>query len=80
MTKRDEVLDFAGEVQAGQQPRPRWLAYLPYLLVLWGLGYFLTTAGDGGMEGPNGVFLVLLAIWLVYTPIAVRRKWFALPL
>jgi hypothetical protein len=72
--------DFAGEIQAGQAPRPRWLAFLPYLLVLWGLGYFVSTAGDGGLEGPNLVFLILLAIWLVYTPLALRKKWFALPL
>ncbi len=78
--KGGEVQDFAGEVQAGRAPRPRWLTVLPYFLVLWGLGYLISTATDGGLNGPNRVFLVLLAIWMVYTPIAVRKKWFALPL
>lgn len=72
--------DFAGEIQAGRAPRPRWLAILPYFLVLWGLWYLISTAGDGGLDGPNRVFWVLLAIWLVYTPLAVRRKWFAIRL
>lgn len=76
----DELQEYAGEIRVGHAPRPRWLVVLPYLLVLWGLGYFLTTVPDGGLDGPNPIFLVLLAIWMVYTPIALRKKWFALPL
>lgn len=75
-----ETQDFAGEIRAGRAPRPRWLAILPYFLVLWGLGYFVSTAADGGLDGPNRIFLILLAIWMVYTPIALRRRWFAIPL
>lgn len=76
----NDFKDFAGEIRTGQVARPHWLTILAYLLVLFGLGYFVTTAGAGGLDGPNRVFLALLAIWLIYTPLAVRRKWFALRL
>lgn len=75
-----ELQDFAGEIQAGRGPRPRWLSILSYLLVLWGLWYFVSTAAEGGLDRPNLVFWILLAAWLIYTPIAVRKKWFTLPL
>lgn len=76
----NDLKDFASEVQTGPAARPRWLTILPYFLVLVGLGYFVATAGAGGLGGPNRVFLVLLAIWLIYTPVAIRRKWFAIRL
>jgi len=72
-----ELQDFASEIQTARAARAKWITNLGYLLVLIGLVYFISTVGDGGLEGPNFVFLVLLAIWLVYTPIAVRKKWFA---
>lgn len=75
-----EFKDFAGEIQTGPAARPRWLTILPYFLVLFGLGYFVTTAGTGGLDGPNRVFLALLVIWLIYTPLAARRKWFKISL
>jgi len=78
--KRDEVQDFAGEIQTGRGPRPRWLVILSYLLVLWGLWYFWWTAGEGGLDGPNRIFWILLAIWLVYTPLALYKKWFVISL
>lgn len=80
MTTSSELHDFAGEIQTGRGTRPRWLVILPYFLVIWGLAYFATTAGDGGLNGPNVVFLVLLAIWLIYTPVALRKKWFVISL
>ncbi|MFQ5612963.1 MAG: hypothetical protein ACE5H9_12605 [Anaerolineae bacterium] len=76
----DEMQDFAGDVQVGPGVRPGWLNNLAYFLVLCGLAYFAFTAGEGGLEGPNRLFLILLAIWLVYTPLAVRKKWFAIRL
>lgn len=72
--------DFAGEVQAGAGPRPRWLTNLGYALVAWGLWYFLSTAAEGGLAGPNWVIWIILAVWLIYTPIAIRKKWFAIGL
>ncbi len=74
----NEVQDFAGEIQTGRGPRPGWLIALSYLLVLWGLWYFVSTSGEGGLGGPNRVVWILLALWLVYTPLAVRKKWFAI--
>jgi hypothetical protein len=76
----NELQDFAGEIQTGRGPRPRWLTNLGYGLVLWGLWYFISTATEGGLEGPNWLIWVLLAIWLVYTPLAARKKWFAIGL
>lgn len=70
-----ELQSFAEDIDSEGQPRARWLMPLKYLLVLWGLGYLVTTAGHGGLDGPNGIFWVVLAFWLIYTPIAVRRKW-----
>jgi hypothetical protein len=78
--KGSEVQDFAGEIQTGQGPRPRWLTILGYFLVLWGLGYLIFTIRDGGLDGPNRIIWVLLAIWLIYTPLAARKKWFAIGL
>lgn len=78
--KNNEVQDFAGEIQTGRAPRPRWLANLGYFLVILDLAYFVGTASDGGLDGPNTVFAVLLVMWLIYTPIAVRKKWFAIRL
>ncbi len=80
MVKGDEVQDFAGEIQTARGARPRWLTVLSYLLVLWGLWYFASTATEGGLDRPNLVFWILLAAWLIYTPIAVRKKWFTIPL
>jgi len=77
---QNEVQDFAGEIQTGPGRRPRWLTNLGYVLVLWGLGYFILTANEGGLEGPNWIIWILLAVWLVYTPIAIRKKWFAIGL
>lgn len=79
METRDET-DFAGEVQTEQHSRPRWLRILPYILVLWGLWYFLSTAGGGGLNGPNRIFLAVLVFWLIYTPIAKRLGWFVISL
>lgn len=78
--KENELQDFAGEVQVGAGARPGWLTNLAYLLVFLGLLYFLGTAKDGGLAGPNWIFLIILVVWLVYTPIAVRKKWFAIRL
>lgn len=77
---QSELQDFAAEIQTGKGARPNWLTNLGYLLVLVGLGYFISTTGDGGLEGPNPVFWGLLAFWLVYTPFAMRRKWFMIML
>ncbi|NIO03543.1 MAG: hypothetical protein GTN74_02725 [Proteobacteria bacterium] len=75
-----EVQDFAGEVQVSSAGRPRWITKLAYCLVLWGLGYFIWATSAGGLEGPNRVFWALLAFWLVYTPLAERKKWFTIRL
>lgn len=77
---QDELRDFAGDIQVGSGTRPRWLTNLAYILVLLGLIYLIGTAGDGGLEGPNRIFWGILVIWLIYTPIAVRKKWFAIRL
>jgi hypothetical protein len=76
----NNVQDFAGDVQVGAGARPRWLTKLGYWLVFWGLLYFIATAGEGGLAGPNGVVGIILALWLIYTPIAIRKKWFAIGL
>jgi hypothetical protein len=76
--KENELQEFAGEVQTGAGARPRWLTNLAYGLVIWGLLYFLGTAKDGGLAGPNWIFWIVLAVWLIYTPIAARKKWFAI--
>jgi hypothetical protein len=78
--KGNELKDFAGDVQVGSGTRPRWLTNLAYLLVFLGLLYFLGTAQYGGLAGPNWIFSIILAVWLIYTPIAVRKKWFAIRL
>jgi len=78
--KENEFQEFAGEVQVGLNTRPGWLTNLAYLLVFLGLLYFLGTAQDGGLAGPNWIFSIILAVWLIYTPIAVRKKWFAIRL
>ena len=76
----NELQDFAGEIRVGRGRRPLWLTRLGYGLVFLGLLYFIGTVGQGGLAGPNWVFWVALAIWLVYTPIAARKKWFAIDL
>jgi hypothetical protein len=78
--RRNEIQEFAGDVRVGPAARPRWITTLAYCLVVWGLGYFIWTAGGGGLGGPNWVIWVLLALWLAYTPLAVRKKWFAIRL
>ena len=76
----NNVQDFAQDVQVESHVRPRWLTNLAYILVFWGLVYFIATANDGGLEGPNWVFWIILAVWLIYTPIAVKKKWFVIRL
>lgn len=78
--KENEFQEFAGEVQVGSGTRPGWLTNLAYLLVFLGLLYFVGTAPEGGLAGPNWIFSIILAVWLIYTPIAVRKKWFAIRL
>ncbi|MFQ5576036.1 MAG: hypothetical protein ACE5G8_03505 [Anaerolineae bacterium] len=71
---------FAGELEAGSAARPAWLTRLAYGAVFAGLVYFIATAKGGGLNGPNPVFAGLLAFWLVYTPLANRKNWFAIRL
>ena len=78
--KENEFQEFADEVQVGLNARPGWLTNLAYLLVFLGLLYFLGTAQAGGLAGPNWIFAIILAVWLIYTPIAVHKKWFVIRL
>ncbi|HBY96475.1 MAG: hypothetical protein M5U01_28705 [Ardenticatenaceae bacterium] len=80
MMASDELQDFASEVQTERATRAEWITNLGYLLVLIGLVYFIGTARDGGLDGPNRVFWGLLAFWLAYTPVAARKKWFVIRL
>jgi hypothetical protein len=80
VTSENNLQNFAGDVQVGQGKRPRWLTNLGYFLVFLGLIYFISTAGEGGLAGVNWIIWIILAFWLVYTPIAIRKKWFVIGL
>lgn len=73
----NEIEDFGGEIQVQNGKPPRWLTKVPYLAMLWALGYYVVV----GVADPiNLVFAALFVLWLVYTPIAQKKGWFFLPM
>jgi hypothetical protein len=69
--------DFAGEIEVANGKPPRWFTRVPYLAMVWALGYYVLVRAT---DPVNLVFASLLLIWFVYTPIAQRRGWFFIPM
>ena len=69
--------DFAGEIQVANAAPPRWFTRVPYVAMVWALGYYVYVRA---IDPVNLVFASLFVIWSVYTPIARKRGWFHFPM
>lgn len=69
--------DFGGELMVANGKPPSWFRKVPYVAMLWALGYY----GLVGVTHPvNLVFASLFVLWFLYTPIAQKKGWFFIPL
>lgn len=69
--------DYAGEIQVANGKPPAWMRYLPYVVTVLGLGYYVYVRAT---DPVNLAFAALLLLWLIYTPIAQKRGWFFIPM
>jgi hypothetical protein len=69
--------DYAGEVRVANGPAPRWLKRLPFAALALALAYDVWVRA---FDPVNLVFAGLFVLWMIYTPIAQKRGWPALPL
>ncbi len=69
--------DYAGHIQVENGPPPKWFTWVPYVAMIWALGYYVSVRAT---DPVNLVFAGLFVLWLVYTPVARKRGWFFLPL
>jgi hypothetical protein len=69
--------DFGGEILVANGKPPRWFTKVPYVAMVWALGYYVLVRAT---DPVNLVFAALLVIWFVYTPIAQKKGWFFIPM
>ena len=69
--------DYAGHIRVENGPPPKWFTWVPYVAMIWALGYYVSVRAT---DPVNLVFAGLFVFWLVYTPIARKRGWFFLPM
>ena len=69
--------DYAGEIQVANGKPPAWMGYVPRVVVLLALAYYLYVRA---FDPINLIFAAVFVIWLIYTPIAQKRGWFFIPM
>jgi hypothetical protein len=69
--------NYADEILVANGRPPRWFRWLPYVVVVLGLAYYVFVRA---FDTVNLIFGALLIIWLVYTPLARKKGWFFIPL
>lgn len=67
--------NYADEILVANGHPPGWLAFLPYVGIVWALAYYLSARA---FDRVNLVFAIFFLVWLLYTPVARRRGWFFL--
>jgi len=69
--------DYAGEIRVANGKPPAWMRYVPYVVTVLALAYYVYVRAT---DPVNLVFAAILLAWLIYTPIAQKRGWFFIPM